>query len=267
MKQSGLLCSIIIVNYNGKKHLEKCFNSLGNLDFPSNQYEIIMVDNGSKDGSVEFVGKKFPKVRVISLGDNLGYVKGNNLGINNSRGKYVVFLNNDTTVDKKWLTELVDAAEKSDAVVFGSKLNDMMLGEIGEGHLIPLLGIEYQTSGDIMKECFWVPGCSMLIKRDIIEKLSVGLDPTYFMYYEDVDLCWRLRNMGYKTMFVPKSVVFHLNNSKSGRMKFLHYRNKIRTFRKNLYFPIKQISLIPIALISLLRCPAKSKQIIKELLY
>jgi GT2 family glycosyltransferase len=103
--------SIIIVNYNGKDFLEECLNSVQKINFPKNDYEIIVVDNNSKDTSVDYIKKNFSKVQVIENEVNLGFAEGCNLGVNSSKGKYIVFLNTDTKVDPSWLTYLVNRIE------------------------------------------------------------------------------------------------------------------------------------------------------------
>lgn len=115
--------SIIIVNYNGRRWLGDCLSSLSSLDYPSDRYEVILVDNHSSDGSLALVEEHYPWVRIISSPRNLGFAGGNNLGIRSSRGEMVVLLNNDTVVDKKWLVTLVERALEGGRIgAVGSKL-------------------------------------------------------------------------------------------------------------------------------------------------
>src|SRR3989344_4532530 len=107
MEASKLKASIIIVNYNGKHFLKECLSSVFEIDFPKNQYEVILVDNDSRDNSVEYVSVNFPAVKIIQSNVNLGFAGGCNLGVKNALGKFVVLLNTDTKVDKNWLTYLV----------------------------------------------------------------------------------------------------------------------------------------------------------------
>src|SRR4030042_480542 len=106
MKKIFPLVSVITVNYNGRRFLAGCFKSLLNLKYPKDKLEIFMVDNNSRDDSVQFVHKNFPEIKVIHNDIN-NYCRGNNLGISRSKGKFVALLNNDTKVDKNWLGELV----------------------------------------------------------------------------------------------------------------------------------------------------------------
>jgi len=114
--------SIIIVNFNGKHLLDDCLGSLKNLNYPKDQYEIILVDNNSQDTSVSFVQKKYPKVIIVESETNSGFTGGNNLGLTKAKGDYIVLLNNDTTVDKNWLKELVKTAQSSKTGIVTSKL-------------------------------------------------------------------------------------------------------------------------------------------------
>jgi len=113
MEASKLKASIIIVNYNGKHFLKECLSSVFEIDFPKNQYEVILVDNDSRDNSVEYVSVNFPAVKIIQSNVNLGFAGGCNLGVKNALGKFVVLLNTDTKVEKAWLKELVKSI-KSD---------------------------------------------------------------------------------------------------------------------------------------------------------
>ncbi|MBM3254160.1 MAG: glycosyltransferase, partial [Candidatus Omnitrophica bacterium] len=117
--------SIIIVNFNGKQYLEKCFNSLFNLNYPKSHIEVIMVDNGSSDDSIDFTKKHFSKVKIIQNDVN-NYCKANNLGIKESKGEFVALINNDTRVDKNWLIELIRVIT-----------NDRKIGATGSKILFP----------------------------------------------------------------------------------------------------------------------------------
>src|SRR5689334_17682620 len=109
------LVSVIVLNYNGLRHLETCFISLQALDYPADRVELLLVDNGSSDGSVAFMTTRFPGVRVHQTGSNLGFAGGNNAGAVVARGDYFAFLNNDTKVDPAWLRELVTSLRADEA--------------------------------------------------------------------------------------------------------------------------------------------------------
>ena len=137
--------SIVIVNYNGRRFLDTCFNSLLAVDYPQKQVEIIMVDNGSKDGSIQYMKDTFSSVKVVVNNQN-NYARANNLGIKNSSGKYVVFINNDITVERNWLIELVRCAEADPTIgVVGSKI-------LFKNGLVQSLGLTHHVNfywGDI----------------------------------------------------------------------------------------------------------------------
>src|SRR5215210_5892087 len=100
--------SVVVLNYNGLKHLDTCFRALLELDYPADRLELILTDNGSSDGSIAFMRKHFPQVRVVETGGNLGFAAGNDFGAEQATGEYVAFLNNDTRVEPDWLSELVN---------------------------------------------------------------------------------------------------------------------------------------------------------------
>ncbi len=254
-------CSIIIVNWNGKRLLKDCLSSLENIDYPNDSYEIILADNGSSDGSAAFVKKNFPSVKILKLDKNYGFAGGNNKGIEKAKGEYIVFLNNDTRVDKKWLMALAISAQKNvDVGICSSKVLDFNGGRLQyAGGYLDILGSSYfrglgeEDKGQYDKETEISSafGCSMLAKRELLNKLKYCFDPRFFAYYEETDLCWRAKLLEYRIMYVPGSVVFHKGAATSSRMKdemmLYLYRNKLWTFKKNLSFPVKQIILFPVS--------------------
>ena len=146
------LVSVIILNYNGREHLERCLSSLQDLEFPKKQLEIIVVDNGSTDDSVRFIKSRFKGIHLIVSKVNLGFSKGANLGASRARGKYLAFLNNDMRVDRKWLKLLVEAAGtgKGVACVGSTILNWNALAKFlpGVSTLVPpLAGMSGVSSG------------------------------------------------------------------------------------------------------------------------
>ena len=143
------LISIITVNYNGRQFLYNLFNSLLNLNYPEEKIQIIMVDNGSTDGSIDFVGKKFPQVEVISLPENLGYAGGNNEGFKNAEGRYIALVNNDCVVERDWLREMVNIFKQSSQ---GSRIGAVSSKVV---FLYPYLPLEFiaesATPGELKK--------------------------------------------------------------------------------------------------------------------
>jgi GT2 family glycosyltransferase len=370
--------SIITVNYNGKSFLDELFSSIFSIDYPKDKYEVIMVDNASTDGSVDFVGENYPKVKIINSSKNLGFAGGNNLGIRRSNGDYIALINNDTQVDHNWLKELVLSAKKfpkmgaiTSKVYFrylylpikincetiipkeigrgrdirrlGVRLNKILVNkeditedvkfvkgfylrekkkkstfcwssdksilaipiknvgreirvnlfvqsflsknflkvslgqnlickrEVGQDevevafsipkeqlfqakNLINSAGIFIDKQGyggdrgfeifeegqfDKMEEVFGTSGVSVLFKRDMLK--DVGLfDEDFFMYYEDLDLCWRARYLNWKILYNPKSIVRHYHSGSSKEWSpiftFNVLRNRLLTLLKNAPF-------------------------------
>lgn len=217
--------SIIVLNYNGKNFLNACLLSLSKIDYPKSSYEVIMVDNGSVDGSVEYVRKNFPWVHVVTLNKNYGFGGGNNIGIRFARGEYLVFLNNDTRVTKDWLSKLVQALTEHSATICASKTLFMDNSEMveygggkftinGRGYSVALRK-KYQEEN----ECVYTGypcAASMLIKKDVFHKLG-GFDEDYFACLEDTDLGWRAWLYGYRVVYCPASIVYHVAGGTTGR--------------------------------------------------
>ena len=259
LKRVSKKVTIVIPNYNGQKYLRDCLESLYQLDFPPQDYEIIVVDNASADDSCAFIRSTYPQVILIQAQTNLGFARGCNLGIKNASGEYIILLNNDTVVDGNWLKELVAVADSDkDIAIASSKLlfkhdpstvqNAMSYittrgdgGDVGAGQ--PDEG-QYDSTRAAMAAC----GASMLIKRTLIDDIG-ALDEDLFAYYEDVDLCYRARLYGKKIVFAPRSVVYHIHSATSGEWSplftFLVFRNKLLLHTKNspLVFLLKVLTL------------------------
>ncbi len=233
---SNELVSIVIVNYNGKELLKRVFDSIHNLSYRN--YEIILVDNASSDGSVDFVRKNYKKVKIVQNSKNEGYV-GVNSAIKFCNGKFIFFLNNDIELEKGCLMELLKAAKSTKAAMLAPKLvnfYDKSLQSGGtwvsrafyNGHL-------KAAKNEMTKEIPYMGLC--LIDRTITDMFGYLFDPDYFIYAEDLDLGLRLRLLGLKTLLVPSAVVYHLHSSTMGKAKgykrtFLMERNLLATFFK-----------------------------------
>lgn len=211
------LASVIIVNFNGRKYLKKCLESLKRQTY--SEMEVILVDNASSDGSLRYVKENFPWVKVVENQRNVGFAEGCNIGAKHANGEYLVFLNYDTEVDSKWLEALIEAAESSPKVaICGSKILDMQYRNIIQevGGLCDVYGFSLsrgwgepdigQYQGVI--QTFYVSGASLLIKKKIADKIGL-FDSKYFFNQEDVDLCWRAHLAGYTVVVNPLSVVYH----------------------------------------------------------
>ncbi|GEM_PF-314853 len=245
--ESNKTASICIVNYNGIKYLKECLESIRQLNYPKDQYEIIVVDNMSTDGSCELIESYYNEVNLIKSDKNLGFAGGCNLGMKHSKGEYLVMLNNDSVVDCNWLGELIKIAEDNkDVAIVGSKIlfkyNPNIInnagsyittngdgGDVGFGHTD--VG-QYDTVRDVLSVC----GASALIKRELIEEIG-GFDDDFFMYYEDTDLCYRTKLYGKRIVYNPRSIMYHVHSGTSiewsQSFTFYVFRNKILMHIKN----------------------------------
>lgn len=255
--------SIVIVNYNRKEWLSQCLPQVTNLNYPAG-YEVIVVDNNSSDGSADFVRKNFKNVKVVSLDKNYGAAEGKNVGIRNSCGDYVYFLDSDVEVEKDCLIELVKAAELTGAGVCGSRVKEMGSNLLSNcGDFINIFGIlkhrgmgeeDVDQFGEIT-EVFSLPSCSMLVSRELIKKMRFWFDPKFFIYFEDTEFCWQARLLGFKVLYVPKSVIYHRARDKSEvnpNSLYFSYRNRLWAFKRNFRSPLKQFFLFNVFLITCL---------------
>jgi len=212
--------SIIIVSYNSQDFIEKCLNSvLKNVPAA----EIIVLDNASKDKTAEKLKKFLPKITLVESEKNLGFSKGNNRAVKEARGEYLFFLNPDTEL-KKPINELIDFYEKkSDSGIVAPKLilengetqpSVRKLPTVWGAFKEYILGVknsynQYIPEGGDPMEVEMVYGAAILIKRDLFEKLG-GFDEKYFLYYEDAELCKRVRDLSKKIYYYPKISINHL---------------------------------------------------------
>src|SRR5260221_2758489 len=233
--------SIIVVNYNGGKVFEDCLKSLKKLTYPN--YELIIFDNGSTDGTQKYATHKSDK--------NLGFVGGNNKGLEKANGKYVLLLNNDTTVPTNLLDILVARMEKDETIgVVQPKIYLMdragyldnagsFFTKIG---FLEHWGFNKKDSREFEKEVeiFSAKGACMLIRKDLIDKIGL-FDDDYFAYFEESDFCFRVWISGFKVLFFPKTFIYHkvgftTKTQNVNFLNYLYYRNRINSLIKNLEF-------------------------------
>lgn len=244
--------SVIVLNYNGRRFLEACLLSLERTRY--DDFRVIVVDNGSTDGSVEMLTGELPDfVTPVFNPTNLGFSRALNqiLVRDDLCGEYVVLLNNDTEVDERWLDALVRVAE-TDTKIGALQPKLLSLSERDRfeyagaaGGFLDRLGyalcrgrIFYSIEEDAGQyddvcEICWASGAAMLLRHDLLREVGL-LDEDFWMHYEEIDLCWRLRLHGYRIMYVPSSVVYHYGGGGANpRVHYLNHRNSILTLLKN----------------------------------
>ena len=247
--------SIIIVNYNGKHFLLDCLSSV--LAQKYSPFEIIVVDNASSDGSIEFIQENFPKVRVIKSDKNLGFAGGNNLGVKNSNGNLIVLLNNDTVVHEDWLQGLVNSIADENITTVSSLIKTQGIPDkyYEKNGSINFLGHNIMRIFDEPTDIFFAGGASMIFKKNII---GLPFDDDYFVYAEDVYLGLRTRFMGYHVKHTNDSTLDHFGNgtSKTQKSEFLtYYQERNRILNTFLFFSFRTI--IKVTPFVLLNCLAK----------
>ncbi|MGB6033600.1 MAG: glycosyltransferase family 2 protein [Bacteroidota bacterium] len=214
MHAASPLVSIVLVNYNGRDFLEPCLHSL--LDQTYQPIEIILVDNGSTDGSVELAQTRFPSVTIVESERNLGFAEGNNAGFAQANGEYVALLNNDTVVEENWLSTLVDRIRNDDlALVCSQVITDGVPGEFySMNGTLNYLGHNIMRHFRDLTQVFYASAASLLVRRDILNEL---FPDEYFLYQEDVYLSWKLRLLGHRIAMVPESRVHHRGSQSTKR--------------------------------------------------
>ncbi|SHK24203.1 glycosyltransferase family 2 protein [Tepidibacter formicigenes] len=245
--------SVIIPNYNGRKLLKDCLESLAKQSFKD--FEIIIIDNGSSDHSKEFVNKNYPKITFIEMGKNCGFSMAVNHGIKLSKGKYVVLLNNDTIAEENWLKCLLNTIE-SDEKIFSvsSKMiqfnNRDLIDDSGDS--LNILGLAWQLGHGFKKEkcnsykkVFSSCAGAAIYRKDLFEKIGY-FDKKFFAYLEDVDIGYRANIYGYINIYCPYAKIYHIGSATSGTgysdfKVFLTSRNNTYLIYKNM--PILQLLL------------------------
>jgi len=249
--------SVIIVNTNELHHLKRCLPSIFRQRYPD--YEVLVVDNASTDGSVEYVAREFPQVRIIRNETNLGYAGANNVGFKHAAGDYIAVLNPDTQVEPDWLKELVIALQ-ADPWAGLATPKILMMDDPGRintcGNEITFTGLTFCRGLDQLAEKYdqlevvsAVSGAAFVIKRSVLEQIG-GFDESFFIYYEDTDLSLRAMLAGYTCLYVPTSVVYHQYAVRfSPRKYFLLERNRYFSLLKTLRWRTL-IVLLPMLLLS-----------------
>lgn len=249
--------SIVIVNYNGESLLEDCLGSLSRQSF--RDFEVVFVDNGSKDASVPRARELMPDARIIELKENTGFARGNNVGIAEAAGKFVVLLNNDTEADPRFLEELVAAAEANpEAGMVAPKILNFfdraLIDSVG-GLLVCADGIAQgrgrgerdQGQYDRLTEALIPSACAALYRKQMLDEVGLFHEP-FFAYCEDTDLGLRGVWAGWRTAAAPKAVVFHKYSASSSayspfKLRLVERNHYLLTLRN---FPAPMLAAVPL---------------------
>lgn len=250
--------AIVIANWNGRTHLEHCLPALFDQTFTD--YRVTLVDNGSTDGSAEWVASRFPQVNVVRLPDNIGFAAANNLGIGSTSSRYVATLNNDAQVSRGWLAALIAAAESDDrigACASCIRLADRPDAIDSAGIDIDRLGFAWQRGRGrpaaayrAAADVFGPSAAAALYRRSMLERIGV-FDEDFGSYYEDVDLAWRARRQGWRCRYAPEADVLHVHSATGrrdpDRKLYQLTRNRWWTLIKNYPLPALWLMLPLIA--------------------
>jgi GT2 family glycosyltransferase len=256
--------AVVILNYNGKKFLEEFLPLV--IKHSCSIAEIWVADNQSSDGSVEFLKKYFPDVKLIVNDKNYGFSKGYNVALRQIKAEYYVLLNSDIEVTENWIKPVIDLMETDKNIgaaqpkllSYFEKDKFEYAGAAGgfidkygypfcRGRLF--MELEYDKGQyDDVKEIFWATGACMFVRAEVYHKIG-GLDDDFFAHMEEIDFCWRLKNYGYKVVYTPESVVYHIGGGtlpkSSARKTYLNFRNNFSLLYKNL--PSKRLSKVIMA--------------------
>jgi len=240
-------CTIVILNLNGRHHLEPCFESLSKLDYPRDRFEVILIDNASSDGSVEEMRSKHAWVRLVVNDKNVGFAAGCNQGAKLAKtASVLVFLNNDMRVDPSFLRELVAPIVHKECHATTAKMfswDGKVMNSAGGGMNFHGIGIQrgyMEAPGlefDVPLKTLFACGGAMAMDAAVFHDVG-GFDDEFFAYYEDVDLGWRTWVMGYTVQYVPTARCWHHHSSTSRRMppetiRLLQTRNPVLACFKN----------------------------------
>lgn len=234
--------SIIILNWNGAKWLAPCLKSIQAQTYPS--YEVLLADNGSTDESIELAIAIHRPIMLATFAHNLGYTGANNLASKMARGTWLIFLNNDTKLAPDFLEQLVDTLiYQPGAHILVPTVSDYDGATKGEYHFtLDILGYPTQLT---TRDPFWGHGCALTVRGDVFTSLG-GFDNDYFIFYEEMDFCWRAQITGHAIVGAPRAVVRHFGGGTVGdgsivngrivtsaNRRYLSERNRLSNLLKN----------------------------------
>ncbi len=253
-RNSLIKISIVILNWNGQKLLEQFLpNVLEHSYYPG--AEVVVADNGSSDNSVKWMQENHPDVRVVALDKNYGFADGYNKALEQIKAEYYLLLNSDVEVSEGWLKPLVEFMDENPkTAACGPKILDYKnkkqfeyAGGAGgyidrfaypfcRGRIFTTVEEDKGQYNDV-RDVMWVSGCAMVVRASTFRELD-GLDGKFFAHQEEIDLCWRMKNFGYRVVCIPSSTIYHVGgaslNVGSPRKAYLNFRNSLLLLYKNL---------------------------------
>lgn len=247
--------SVVILNWNGKRYLEKFLPSICASTYPN--LSIVIGDNASSDDSLAFLKNNYPQVTIISNNQNYGFAGGYNEVLNQINSDYYILLNSDVEVEPDWIEPVIRLMESDPKIAAAQpKIRSYKKNEYFEyagaaGGFIDTFGYPFcrgrifhtlepdEGQYNEATEIFWASGAALFIKTRIWTEIG-GLDADFFAHMEEIDLCWRLKNKGYKIMYCPESIVYHVGGgtleAENPYKTYLNFRNSLYTLQKNLPF-------------------------------
>lgn len=244
--------AVVVLNWNGVKLLEQFLPSVISY---SSEASIYVADNASTDNSIQFVKDNYPTIKIIKNDGNYGFANGYNIALQQVEEEYYCLLNSDVEVTENWLTPILSLFEsESDVAIIQPKILDFKSKEYFEyagaaGGFIDKYGFPF-CRGRIFetiekdnlqyndeKDIFWASGACFFIRKEVFRNLN-GFDGDFFAHQEEIDLCWRAFNLGYKAKYTSKSIVYHVGgatlNEGNPKKTFLNFRNSLLMLLKNL---------------------------------
>lgn len=266
METQKINTAVVILNWNGIKWIQKF---LPTIIEKSNEANIYIADNASNDESVDFVNNNYPSVKIIQNSSNEGYAKGYNDALKKLDEKYYILINSDIEVTDNWINPIINLMEQDTSIAacqpkildYTNRDNFEYAG--ASGGYIDNLGYPYcrgrifsdlekdVNQYDDIKEVFWASGACLFIRAESFKDIN-GFDNDFFAHQEEIDLCWRLKNNGFKVMVNPKSTVFHVGG---GTLKSASPFKTYLNFRNNLFMLFKNLPFLELLVTLLLRLP------------
>ncbi len=253
--------AVVILNWNGKGFLEQFLPSV--IKYSKDDAEVVVADNGSTDNSIAFLKESFPEISTIELPENKGFTGGYNTALKQVDADYYVLLNSDIEVTPNWIKPIIQLMQEDEEIaacqpkILAFKEKERFEYAGAAGGYIDWLGYPFcrgrvfeeteidKGQYDDTREVFWATGACMFVRSKVFNELG-GFDEHFFAHMEEIDLCWRMKNMGHKVYYSPNSIVYHVGGGTLGKENpqktFLNFRNNLYLLLKNL--PLEQLVFV-----------------------